>query len=591
MGLMETLRNSTKYIIILLIGSFGILWVLSDVGVTNLIGAGPRDLGSVNGDNISFEEYQQRIQYYTNAYTQQTGNSMTPEMTAYYESQAWEELVSSRLVEQKMDELGITVTDQELLDMVFGDNPDPIIVQNFQREDGTVDRASLNQVMTDPNFAPQALALDNQLRQKRRQEKLSNFITAGLQVTSTDVEQEYIKNNSFVDVSYVRFPFAQTVTEEITVSDNELKKYYSEHKEKYKQDENYQLKYVTFSKMPTAADTVEITKELMDLREAFASAENDSLFLVGNAASNAYSSIFVDKSDVRDSYKSVLELKKGEVSIPVVDNGQLSIIKKVDETGKQVKFVVFSRVIEALYGTINDANEKASDFQLYATEETDFDSEAERINKAVNTGIASKGNSFISGLGSSQQVLNFLEKADEGDISSVYELPNSFVVVQLTDKAAEGYRSLETVKDQVENQVKIEKRKTLAKEKVTALLAANSGLEELATAADKEVQTATNITGSGVLLPGAGREPEVIGMIFGLNEGEVSKALVGTTAVYVVSVDKKSDANLANLDATTRNQLEETLAQKVNQRFVSVWLEQLKKEAKIVDNRSKLIPR
>ena len=187
-------------------------------------------------------------------------------------------------------------------------------------------------------------------------------------------------------------------------------------------------------------------------------------------------------------------------------------------------------------------------------------------------------------------MLNFLEKADEGDISDVYELPNSFVVVQLTDKVAEGYRSLESVKDQVENQVKIEKRKTLAKEKVTALLAANSGLEELATAADKEVQTATNITGSGVLLPGAGREPEVIGMIFGLNEGEISKALVGTTAVYVVSVDKKSDANLANLDATTRSQLEETLAQKVNQRFVSVWLEQLKKEAKIVDNRSKLIP-
>ena len=590
MGLMETLRNSTKYIIILLIGSFGILWVLSDVGVTNLIGAGPRDLGSVNGDNISFEEYQQRIQYYTNAYTQQTGNSMTPEMTAYYESQVWEELVSSRLIEQKMDELGITVTDDELLDMVYGDNPDPIIVQNFQREDGTVDRASLNQVMTDPNFAQQALALDNQLRQKRRQEKLSNFITAGLQVTSADVEQEYIKNNSFVDVSYVRFPFAQTVTEEITVSESDLKKYYNENKEKYKQDENYQLKYVTFSKMPTAADTLQITKELTDLRAEFAATENDSLFLVNNASSVAYNSVFVNKSDIRDSYKPVLDLKKGEVTEPIIDNGQLSIIKKVDEKGKQIKFVVFSRVIEALYETINAANEKASDFQLFATEETDFESEAERINKAVNTGIASKGNSFISGLGSSQQVLNFLEKADEGDISSVYELPNSFVVVQLVDKAEEGYRPFDTVKDQIENQVKIEKRKVLAKEKVAALVAANSSLEDLAKAADKEVQTATNITGNGVLLPGAGREPEVIGMIFGLNEGETSKALVGTTAVYVVRVDKKSEADLANLDAATRQQIEETLAQKVNQRFVSVWLEQLKKEAKIVDNRSKLIP-
>src|SRR5690554_352950 len=591
MGLMERLRNSTKYFIILLIGSFGILWVLSDVGVTNLIGAGPRDLGNVNGDRISLEEYQQRIQYYTNAYTQQTGSSMTPEMSAYYETQVWEDLVNSRLVEQKMDELGITVTDQELLDMVYGDNPDPIIVQNFQREDGTIDRASLSQVMSDPNFSQQALALDIQLRQQRRQQKLSNFITAGLQVTPTEIEREYIKSNSYVDISFVRFPFAQTVPEEIAVTDSDLRNYYNSHKENYKQDENYELKFVSFSKMSTKEDTLVITKEVADLRESFAAAENDSLFLIRNASSSPYSSSFINKKDIREAYEPVLNLKKGEVTEPIINNGQISIVKKVDEKGNQIKFVAFSRVIEVFYSTVNKVNEKASDFRHFATEESNFDDEVERSGLTVTNAIASKGNVFISGLGNSQQVLGFLEKARKGDISPVFELPNSFVVAQLTVVNKEGYRPFADVKGQVETQVKIEKRKELAAEKVKQLLAANKTLAELAAAAGKDVEVATGITGNAIQIPNAGREPEVIGMIFGMQKGETSGVLTGNTAIYVVHVDDRVEANLANLDAAKKAEIENKLEQEVNQRFVSIWLDQLKNEASIVDNRSKLISR
>jgi peptidyl-prolyl cis-trans isomerase D len=177
--------------------------------------AGPNELGQVNGDDISLQEYNQRVQYYNNLYVQQTGNSMTPEITAIYEQQVWDELVNSRLVQQKMDELGITVTDAELLDMVYGDNPDEIIVQNFSREDGTIDRATIDQVLTNPDFSQQAISLDLQLRQKRRQQKLTNYIAAGAQITKEQVEEQYIKQNSYADVSFVRFPFNDISDDEV----------------------------------------------------------------------------------------------------------------------------------------------------------------------------------------------------------------------------------------------------------------------------------------------------------------------------------------------------------------------------------------
>ncbi|MEQ8579059.1 MAG: SurA N-terminal domain-containing protein [Balneola sp.] len=589
MGLMETLRNGTKYIVIILIISFGLIWVLADVDFFGAMQAGPNNLGQVNGDDISLQEYNQRVQYYNNLYVQQTGNSMTPEVTAIYEQQVWDELVNSRLIEQKMDELGITVTDTELLDMVYGDNPDPIIVQNFSREDGSIDRATIDQVLTNPDFSQQAIALDLQLRQKRRQEKLTNYIAAGVQVTNEQVEDEFMKQNSFADVSYVRFPFADITDEEISVTDSDIREYYNANKEQYKREESYRASVVKFSYLPTADDTATIFQEVEELRSDFANAESDSLFLNRQQSSTPYSATFIDKDDVREEYRAVLNLEVGEVTEPFLNAGQVSIIKNVEENGNEIKFVVFSRLIEALQGTIRDADEAARDFQLFADEETDFETEAERAGKEIQSIFATKGSSFISGLGNSQQILTFLERADKGELSRVIELGSDFVVVRLDEKTEEGYRPLEEVKTQVETLVKLEKKKAQAVSNAKEALSSAQSVEALASAAAKEVNTAEGVSANSMVLTGAGREPKVIGAIFELNEGQTSGVIEGSSAAYVVNVTSKQVPSLDNLDEATRQQIRTRLEGEINQKFGAIWLEQLKQEAEIVDNRSRLI--
>src|SRR5690625_3107165 len=111
---MEKNRRSTWSITWLLIISFGLLWVLADTQVFDAIALGPRSLGEVNGDPITLEEYNNRVSFYNEQFSLQTNQSMPIEMRAMYENQAWEDLVAARLIRQKMDELGITVTDNEL---------------------------------------------------------------------------------------------------------------------------------------------------------------------------------------------------------------------------------------------------------------------------------------------------------------------------------------------------------------------------------------------------------------------------------------------------------------------------------------------
>ena len=186
MGVMEKMRNSTASILWVLIFSFGILWVLADTQVFDAWSAAPQSLGSVNGEPISLNEYNQRVNFYTEQYQQRTGGSLNPEMRAMYENQAWEDLVAAELIQQKMNDIGITVTDNELLEMVTGENPAPFIRQRFQAEDGSIDRIALRAAIEAPENSEAWIQVEQQLRDTRRQEKMSNFISSGLKVNSLE---------------------------------------------------------------------------------------------------------------------------------------------------------------------------------------------------------------------------------------------------------------------------------------------------------------------------------------------------------------------------------------------------------------------
>ncbi len=589
MGVMTKMRDNTAIVLYILIGSFGLLWVIMDVYDPNVATMGPRALGEVNGEPITLEEYNSRVQYYTNAYSNQSGASITPEIRAIYESQVWDELVSTKLLEQKMDDLGITVTDSELLDMVFGEDPDPLIRQYFQREDGTIDRFVVENVLTDPTYSQEALTIEIQLRQKRRQEKLSNFITAGLQVTDQQIVDEFTKRNSFADISYLRFPYNEVNDADIEITDSDVRNYYNENKEQYKTQENYRAQFVAFSTLPTSEDTATINRELADLRSSFATAVDDSVFLIRNQSTTRFNGVYVEKDELREDYAPVLDVAEGAVTDVINLGSSAAIIKKIDERGSELQFAVMSLAYEALPATVDAAFEAADEFLYFATEESSFEEEAERSNVRIQEAFASEGNTFVSGIGSSQQVLNFLETGSIGDVSDPIELASQFVVIRIIEVNEEGYRPIDEVRPQIETQVQNQKRRQLTLQNVSDMLAANPDLESLSAASGKEIQNVDGLAANATVLTGGGREPKIIGSVFAMSDNTMSPALEGTTGAYVVFVNSISEPAPNTLDEATTGTLRSELEQQINQKYLAVWLDQLRAEADIIDNRNRLL--
>ena len=588
MGVMTKFRDNTGIILWILIGSFGLLWVVMDVFDPNALMMGPRTLGSVNGEPISYEEYNGRVQYYSNAYSQQTGQSMNSELRAAYESQVWEEIVSAKLLEQKMDELGITVTDDELLDMVYGENPDPLIRQYFQREDGTIDPFMVQNVLSDEQYSQEAIAIELQLRQKRRQEKLSNYITSGLQVTQTEIEREFVWRNTFAELEYLRFPYSDVNESTIQIPDMDLYSYYNANKELYTQEKSYRANYVRFSTLPTSEDSAIIREELENLRTDFTIAESDSVFLVMQQSSTPFNGVLVDKDELREEYNAVLSVAVGEVT-EVLDLGtSAAIIKKISEDRNKIQFAVMSRIYEALPATLNEAGEKADEFQYFA-EENDFIEEANRAELSVGSIFATDGNTFISGLGNSQQVLDFLSRSDVGDISAPIELSNELVVLQLIEVTEEGFRPFEDVRSQLEAAVRIEKRKEILQAQIQEWLTQHNDMISLSEATGKSIESVVNVSANSTVLKGAGREPEVIGYAFSMDVDERSGPIAGESAVYVLHLINKTKPNLAATTPDTFENIRQQLEQELNNEYLSVWILQLKDEADIIDNRFVLL--
>lgn len=589
MGMMEKMRNSTAPILWLLIISFGLLWVLADTQVFDAIALGPQSLGEVNGDPISHEEYNNRVSFYSEQFSMGTNQDMPIEMVAMYENQAWEDLVAARLIRQKMDDLGITVTDNELIDMITGPNPDPFIHQQFADESGNIDQVALRAAIEAPENSQIWITIEQQLRDNRRQQKMGNFISSGLKVSELDIRNEYRRENSFAEIRFVRFPYSEISDEEISFTDSELRNYYNENSDQFRRGETYSFRYVSWDKTPTASDTLTTVQEVENLREAFEVTENDSLFLRTYSSATSYSGAFIPRDQIREEYAPVLDLEPGEVSEVVLVDGDPHIFKNIEEQGDDIRFAVFAYRVQAdLSGTIDRLAEQASEFEFYASTEG-FESEADRHDLEIREATATKDNPFIPGLGQSPQLLSQLEQLRTNRIGDPVELNDQFVVVQLQDRIPEGTRPFEEVRTQVENGVRTEKRRQIMLDRVMQQTDGASDLEAVAAAGEKEIQSAEGIRLASNTIAGAGREVEVIGRVFGMEAGEVSGPVAGTNAVFVLEVVSKSMANPEDMGIAERSDIRNRLEEAKFMRFNQVFLDRLKEGANIKDNRSLLL--
>ena len=344
---MNKLRQNTGVILWILVLSFGIIWTLQDSNVFDAMNRPSQNAAMVNGESISNQEYQNAVDRQRQRFQRQMEGEMTGRMQEMMRQRAYEQLINSTLLEQEMKRLGITVTDAEVEEMVFGETPHRFIRQQFADSTGQINYQLLNNMAQNPQAKSQWIQIENMLRQDRRRQKMGSLVQSTIHISEADVEDYYWRQNASASVEYVALRYASVPGDSISVTESDLRSYYDENKEDYKRKKTVTLDYVTLSKTPTAEDTTAVFRSLERNRETFATAQDDSLFLARNSSQRSFSSDYLTPVQMDEAVADSVYANptSGRIVGPVAGGNLAHLVKIRDTRPAEKAYVHASHIL------------------------------------------------------------------------------------------------------------------------------------------------------------------------------------------------------------------------------------------------------
>jgi len=241
-------------------------------------------VGEIAGEEITLEEFAQKVEEYKTFFQQRNGRVPVEAEMASVRDAAWQAMIFERVFEEEYDKLGLTVTSQELIDMVQGKNIVPDLQSSFTNpQTGQFDKVQLiNYLQSLENADPAQQAawdLNEKLfAQARIRVKYDKLLATTEYATTAEAKLEHRAANTIADASVLFLPYYVIPDGDVKIEDSELEAYLSKHQEKFKVGNSANLEYVSFSILPSGEDSAAVISKITELTAGLKVAENERSF-------------------------------------------------------------------------------------------------------------------------------------------------------------------------------------------------------------------------------------------------------------------------------------------------------------------------
>ncbi|MCD7974075.1 MAG: SurA N-terminal domain-containing protein [Candidatus Azobacteroides sp.] len=345
MATLEKIRGKAGLLVVVL-GIALLAFIVGDL--FNIGSAFGRDaqekMITVNGETISRERYQDEVDRFTKIREQYSGRTFSGEEESYQIRQnVFEMLISSELIRAQAEKAGLTVSDAEVSDMIFGREVSQFI-QSYpgfvNPQTGTFDRNMLMQFAIYSDSIPQ---LQDEWRfvkimtkEQRLQEKYNALLSKALAPNTLDAKFNFESTLTSADFAYVFQSYASIPDSVIEVTKKDLKNLYNERKQRYKQNEDSRaVKYITLDINPSDEDYAAEEKAILDVKKPLedATTTEEVADAVGMIAGNRFVNAFVSVNSLAPRIKSFVDTARiGTVVGPYLEGNTYKMIKYVDRT-------------------------------------------------------------------------------------------------------------------------------------------------------------------------------------------------------------------------------------------------------------------
>ena len=610
MALMTTMRNRMHFVLWMLLIMFLLSMTIGGlVGGANIIDQifgriNPADaIGVVNGKRITPDEFTRAVNLRMGQY--RSGGQEPNEQQLYsIRNEVWDNYVQDILLYQKIDELELTASDEEVLYHLKNNPPQFLLQDPIFLTDGVFDRAKYEQAINNPQ-GNEWVEIEQFMKITFIPNyKLQQYIASSVIVTNDEVLKQYIKDNVDYTIEGIHV-IGQKLKDEVDEpTDAEVRQAYEADLESFAKEETRNIRYVSWKKAPAQLDTIRVYEEALEIIAEVKSG-TDFAQLADQFTEDPGNQVTPDsgrggnlgwfgKGQMVPSFEAAaFAAGEGDIVGPVLSRFGYHVIKihqkrqtndkeEINASHILLNINMGSQTRESLRREATRFSYDAEDYGFTAALDTHQVTDL----KAENLETLSIS---VPGIGFLRDVVQFAfsDQTEIGTVSDRLENDNFFVIAVLDSIIPAGTKPFENVKSQLIRTVTIEKQKTAALELANATKSIIDEGASLTDLVSDDIRLELVARDKKELSRGfnsIGRSHAVIGALMNSEIGNVVGPLEtarGYTLVRLLGVAPFDSTDFQNKEKNIYT----TLTNNAQQVAFDTWLIELKTAAEIVDNR------
>lgn len=551
-----------------------VAFILTDLisGINTIVGGLP-SAGTVAGETIDWQEYQNRISQQGAVGDEATRGSVA--------DQVWQQMVDEKVFDAEYKSVGIETSGAEIYDMFTRPVPHPLVTQYFlQNQQVSVDqiKRALESYNSTEEGAAQFKQFEDFLAQSRARDRYLNLIQQAWVSSPAQAKRTFANQNRTADISFLGINYTAIPDSTIEVSDSELRSYMSENEAQYKQEAQTFIRYITYDINPSAADTMKAMNKILAGVKGFAETTRDSMYTRTKSSQPYNPGTFINIARVsQDLRDSVVNGEVGEVFGPVLEGSLYKLYKLIATDDNEDSWVKVNHILITPEGATAEDTTAARAKAASLARQANSGNFAELASENSDDFASKENGGSLGWIQRGQFGEDFDEAMDNASVGSFVgpvKGRGGFHVVQVVNKTSKVY-DLAQVEEPIIATTDTRKAILGAANQTASKLRANGNINAVAEEVGKVAFASPGLVPTSRSLPGVNGGRDAIIWALNAEVNETSPVFqVNNNKLVVAQVSRKLEEGLQSLDdATVRDAVERAVKEEKKAEMIESRLE------------------
>ena len=414
-----------------------------------------QQIGEVLGNKVNVQECQARVDEYQDVLKMTQGrDNFTEEELNSIKDQVWNSFVNEQLINDEAKKLGLTVTDEELQN-IMKEGTNPMLMQSpfVNQQTGRFDVTMLTKFLDDykksagnPQLSESYQTIykywqfiEKQLRQQTLTQKYQALMAGCLLSNPVSAKMAFEAQNQETDIQLASFAYSSINDNDVKVDEKDIKAKYEEEKEMFKQQvETRDIKYVDFQVLASAADRKALQKTMEEASAKLQSGANPAEVVRKAQSQFPYTGIAATKRAYPSDIAAKLDsMSVGQTTAPFetkFDN-TLNVVKLISKS--QMPDSIEYRQIQVGGATVEAARQTADSVYNALKAGADFEALAQKYGQTgqkqwLTSAMYENSNMMDD---ESKNYLNAINGLSVNDVKNL-EFTQGNIVIQVTARKA-----------------------------------------------------------------------------------------------------------------------------------------------------------